>query len=144
MIEVFVEVAAGSVEKRRFDDQTLAYVGSLVVAVPYPFPYGFIPGTRSEDGDAVDCYVITERPLDVGSTVTCVPVGLLEQREDGEPDHKILAVLPGETASLAPAIETLRGFIRGVFAGFPDTNVELGELRGADAAEAHILARRSG
>ena len=94
-MRVFIENEAGSRRKNTYDEHTLAHLGSVEVSAAYPFPYGFVLGTRGGDGDAVDCFVLTESPLASGTTVECEPFGLLEQIEDGEIDHKVLAVLPG-------------------------------------------------
>lgn len=151
MIRVFIQAAAGSAEKHLHDEATFAPAGVLTLALPYPFPYGFVPGTRAEDGDCVDCYVLTARPLVVGQIVECEPVGLFEQLEDGAVDHKVLAVLAADlaadvaadpaAAARAPdpaAIAALRAFIVGVFAPYPEIRLELGRLLGADAARAHL------
>ncbi len=73
---------------------------TVEVSAAYPYPYGFVLGTTGGDGDAVDCFVLTETPLRSGSIVECEPVGLLEQIEDGGVDHKVLAVLAGAATGL--------------------------------------------
>ncbi len=102
-MRVFIENEAGSRRKNIYDERTLAHLRSVEVSAAYPFPYGFVLGTISGDGDAVDCFVLTETPLRSGTIVECEPVGLLEQIEDGEIDHKVLAVLPGTDARLDAA-----------------------------------------
>ena len=57
-------------------------------------------GTRAADGASVDCYLITHASLLAGTLVECEPIGLLEQDEDGELDHKVLAALPGQHIEL--------------------------------------------
>ncbi len=128
-IKVLIEVAAGSCERQRYDEKTLAYRDSHTLPRPYPYPYGFIPGTRAEDGGAVDCYVLTQDPLEPGSLVTCEPVGLLELDEGDERDDKVLATLPGEVVELGEhLLATLRDFIEGIFAQFPEANVQVGRI----------------
>jgi inorganic pyrophosphatase len=143
MIRVFIEAATGSREKRVYDGTTLVHLDTRTLVEPYPFPYGFVLETQSEDGDNVDCYVITSRALAVGDIVECEVAALLEQREDREVDHKVLAIFPDEAAGIAgEALATLQRFIRAVFAAFPDTELDLGPLRDAAAARAHLAARR--
>ena len=78
-------------------------------------------GTIGGDGDAVDCFVLTETPIASGTVIECEPVGLLEQIEDGKTDHKVLAVLRDAPARFdAAAIAVLRIFIAGVFAHVPE------------------------
>jgi len=100
MIEVFVDVEAGSRDKKLYDEQTHQYRETRRVMLPYPFPYGFVLGTRCDDGEGVDCYILTSDRLEAGTVVNCRPVGLLEQTEGQEIDHKVLATLPGQSADL--------------------------------------------
>ena len=136
-ISVVVQVAAGSRERRLYDEKTLEYLGARKVLLPYPYPYGFIVGTTSEDGDGdnVDCYIITGEALRAGSIVECEPVGLLEQMEGDEVDHKVLARLPGQDVALDQALlEELRSFIAGLDAQFPEVAFKIGRILPREAA----------
>ena len=135
MIEVVIQVEAGSRDKRLYDEKTLEYKGTRQASLPYPYPYGFIIGTSSEDGDNIDCYVITEKTLKAGAIVECEPIGLLEQEEGDEFDHNILAAIPGQDVVLDEALlEELRTFISGIFARFPDLTVKVGRILPKEAA----------
>ena len=139
MIKVCIEAEAGSREKHRYDENTLEHVGAGHVSRPYPFPYGFILGTRTADGECVDCYLITGEPLIPGSVVECEPIGLLEQVEDGEIDHKVLAAMPGHQIELdKELLQKLQDFIYAVFSEFPDVTVRVGRLLPREAAVNHI------
>ncbi len=74
--------------------------------------------------------------------VECEPVGLLEQVEDGEVDHKVLAVLPGETFALSQAEPALRAFVGSVFAHVPGKRMTIGRLLDRQAAEAYLRTCR--
>ena len=100
MIKVLIQVEAGSRDRRLYNEKTLEFKGTRRVSVPYPYPYGFIIGTMSDDGENLDCYVISRDRLMAGSIVHCEPIGLLEQVEGDEVDHKILAAMPGQAVSL--------------------------------------------
>ena len=142
-MQLFVEAEAGSRERQRFDEQTLAPRDSEIVARPYPYPYGFLIGTRAADGDCVDCYLITPEPVAARTVVECVPVGLLLHEEDSEPDHKVLAVLPGRHTSLNEGLlDELRQFIEEMFAAYPAVRVRVGPLLPRAAAEAHLRQSR--
>lgn len=142
-IEVFIAVEKGSRERHLYDETTLEHKGCRQISLPYPYPYGFILGTRAEDGDNVDCYVITNDPLRHGRAVECLPVGLLEMEEDGEDDRKVLAALPGQDVTLDQALlETLRDFIYGVFAHFPEITVHVGRILPAPDACRYIQAHQ--
>ena len=143
MIKVCIEVEAGSCNRHRYNEKTLEYQGTRRIARPYPYPYGFILGTRAADGDSVDCYLITHDRVKAGTIVECEPIGLLEQDEDGEVDHKVLAALPGQEVEVGQGLlQELRDFIYAVFAPFPDVCVRVGRLLPCEAALPHIQACR--
>jgi inorganic pyrophosphatase len=143
MIRVFIQAAAGSVDKHEYDETTLEHRGIHKLVEPYPFPYGFVLDTQSEDGDNVDCYVITTRPLAVGDIVECEAMAMLEQFENDDVDHKVIATLPDEALAITTKVlDTLQRFIVAVFAAFPATKLALGPLHDAAVARAHLEARR--
>ncbi len=61
-------------------------------AMALPLDYGFIPQTRSEDGDHLDGIVLLDDPAYPGIMVPCRPVGVLYMVDSGEKDEKIIAV----------------------------------------------------
>ena len=100
-------------------------------------------GTRSSDGDCVDCFVLTAASLSSGTIVECDPIGLLEQVEDGEVDHKVVAMLIGERIVLDDAVvASFKRFITGVFAHLSGKRIEIGRLLSRSHAEAYIHACR--
>ena len=138
-MRVFIENEAGSSRKNSYDERTLTLVGSAEVSEAYPYPYGFVLGTKSGDGDAVDCFVLTKEPLKSGTMVECEPIALLEQIEDGEIDHKVLAVRPGGDARIDDtAIAALKRFAAGVFAHVPGKRMQVGRVLGRAAAEEFV------
>lgn len=140
-IRVFVQNQAGSDVKHLHDERTLTLRDTTRVSRPYPWPYGFIPGTWADDDCCVDAFVITSRPLATGDIVTCEPFGLLEQIEDGEVDHNVLAVPVGEAAPEAAAVQgVLTEFIQHVFDHVEGKAMQVGRLLGRAEAEAHIAA----
>ena len=143
MIKMLVQVEAGSRDKNLYDEKTLEYKGESRISLPYPYPYGFVIGTNAADGDNVDCYLITQEKIKRGSIVECEPIGLLEQIEDGQVDHKVLAALPGEAVEASPELlEELGNFIYAVFAGFPEVSIRIGEILSQEEALAHIQEYR--
>ena len=139
MIQVFIEAEAGSRNKNRYDENTLEYKETGQVSKPYPYPYGFILGTRGPDGDSVDCYILTKDSLRAGTIVECEPIGLLEQNEGEEIDHKVLAALPGQEIELDSKLrKELSDFIYATFSEFPEVNVHVGRILSQEAALRHI------
>ena len=138
-MRVFIENEAGSRTKNLYDDVTFAPRGSTQVSLPYPYPYGFVIGTVGGDGDAVDCFVLTDSELASGDIIDCDPVGFLEQVEDGEIDHKVLAVPADEHRVLDDATVTqVKAFIGGVFAHVAGKQMETGRLLGSAEAHAYV------
>jgi inorganic pyrophosphatase len=136
---MLIQVTAGSSDRNIYNERTLEYLATRHGSRPYPYPYGFIVGTSAEDGDCVDCYLITSDRLTAGAIVECEPVGLLLQDEDGEIDHKILAVLPGQDAALGPELlQELQEFICAIFAVYPDMKVRVGPILPREAALQHL------
>ena len=139
MVKVLIQVGRGHTDRRIYNEHTLEYLQTSSGRHPYPYPYGFIPGTRTDDDACVDCYIITHEPLEAGSIVECEPMGLLEQHEGDEVDHKILAVLPGEHIELnQEVVETLRNFIYTIFSSAPVSSIKIGELLPREQALQHI------
>lgn len=58
--------------------------------------YGFIPQTRSEDGDHLDVLIMSRYPLHVGITAEVRVLGVMNMVDDGENDHKIIAVIDSD------------------------------------------------
>jgi inorganic pyrophosphatase len=130
MIQVFIQSIAGSCERRIYDEETLVYQRTRHTVLPHPYPYGFIPGTLAEDGDCLDCFVITRRSLEFGARVECEPLGLLEMKENGDRDHKVLAALKGEMVEVNDALlGELSVFLQGIFSQYPESRLEIGGIR---------------
>ena len=145
MLQMMVQVARGSRVRKLYDERILKYRRTQRIARPYPYPYGFIIGTRAEDGDCVDCYLITKDKVTSGTIVDCEPVGLLLQYEGSEIDHKILAVLPGQQAALGPELlQELQEFIYAIFASHHDMRIGVGPILPREAALDHLQNFGSG
>ena len=145
MIKVLIQVAGGSSHRRIYDERTLEHKGTRQGSLPYIYPYGFILGTKSEDGDSVDCYIITRESLEAGSIVECEPIGLLEQDEDGEIDHKVLASLPNQHMEVTQElVQEMREFIHRLFAVYPEMHVTVGNILSRVEALRHIQENHEG
>jgi len=134
-MKVFIENEAGSFVKHIHDEKALELKATVKVSRAYPFPYGFVLDTTGEDGDNVDCFVLCDRPLNTGDIVDCEPVALMEQIEDGEIDHKILANLVDAPKSLDQiGKQTLIEFATHVFEHIPGKRMKIGQFLGREAA----------
>lgn len=141
-IRVFIEAERGSSERGLYG-KDCRLRGRRKLLSPYPCAYGFVLGTTAEDGDGVDCYVVADSALREGETASCVPIGLIEQFEGEEVDHKVVARLSGEAAEpgrdFAGEIER---FIHAIFKAYPEVAVSLSGLLPAERAIEHLESRR--
>ena len=97
-IEVLVEIPRGSRNKYEFDKERGVFFLDRVLysSVHYPTDYGYIPGTLSEDGDALDALVVVQEPTFPGCHILARPIGVLDMNDEKGRDHKILAVPLGD------------------------------------------------
>ena len=91
---VVVEIPRGSHNKYEVDKESGLIKLDRVnySAAHYPCDYGFVPQTLWDDGDAMDVIVLTTNPIPPGILVSVRAVGIMEMTDDGESDHKIIAV----------------------------------------------------
>lgn len=64
----------------------------LHTAMYYPANYGFIPHTLSQDGDPLDCLVVSQTPVWPGVVIPARPIGALLMEDEHGIDEKIIAV----------------------------------------------------
>jgi inorganic pyrophosphatase len=97
-LQVIVESPRGSTLKLKYDPKNSVFTISraLPVGLAYPFDWGFIPGTRADDGDPVDALVVHESPTYPGVLLTCRILGMvsLSQVQDGkrEQNDRVIAL----------------------------------------------------
>jgi inorganic pyrophosphatase len=90
---VVVEIPAHSRNKYEFDEDLGVIKLDRVnyAAMAHPYDYGFIPETRSEDGDHLDAMIIGTTVFP-GCVVEVRPIGVLNKIDDGETDKMVLCV----------------------------------------------------
>jgi inorganic pyrophosphatase len=93
VVNAAIEIPMGSSNKYEFSLRSGAMFLDRVLYSPlyYPFDYGWIPGTLSEDGDPLDILVMVTHPTFPGCVVPARPVGALRMHDEHGPDTKILA-----------------------------------------------------
>ena len=93
-INVFIEIPKGSNIKYEFDEEenVIKVDRILYTAMFYPFNYGFIPETLEEDGDPLDCLVVTYDTFVPGVLIRVRPIGVLITEDEEGVDRKIIAV----------------------------------------------------
>lgn len=98
VVEIVVEIPRGSRNKYEFDETSRVFRLDRVLssAVYYNFDYGFIEGTRADDGDHTDALLIIDEPTFTGCHVWARPIGGLEMRDEKGFDFKTLCVAIGD------------------------------------------------
>ncbi len=93
-INVIIEIPAGNRNKYEYDEDLHIIKVDRVgyTAMAHPYDYGFIPQTRSEDGDHLDAFVILNPSVFPGCLVEARPIGVVMLRDDGEMDEKVICV----------------------------------------------------
>jgi inorganic pyrophosphatase len=94
IVNGIIEISRGGHNKYEYDPELGLFELDRVLysAVHYPAAYGFIPGTRAEDGDPVDILVITGEQPFTGCLIEARPVGLFRMGDEKGADEKILSV----------------------------------------------------
>ncbi len=98
ILEVVVEIPSGSRNKYEYDERAgvMRLDRVLSSAVFYNFDYGFIEGTRADDGDHTDAMILLGEPTFPGCRIWARPVGGLRMRDDKGEDFKVLCVALGD------------------------------------------------
>jgi inorganic pyrophosphatase len=54
---------------------------ALLLGLTYPYDWGFIPSTSSEDGDPIDALILHDTATAPGLVLKCKVIGVLEAQE---------------------------------------------------------------
>ncbi|MFH0987172.1 MAG: inorganic diphosphatase [Candidatus Micrarchaeota archaeon] len=108
-VNAVIEVPKGSSNKYEYDAKENCFKldRALHSAVFFPFDYGFIPGTKSIDGDALDIMVLTEQPTFTGCVIKSRVIGLFEMEDESGTDYKIVAVPASDVEPRLKEIKTV-------------------------------------
>ena len=90
--DIIIEIAKGGHIKYEYDKEKNIIVCDRILHTPmkYPFNYGFIPNTLSEDGDPLDAVILMDDPLVPGCIIKCNILGYLDTKDDSGIDPKII------------------------------------------------------
>ncbi|GDX62113.1 inorganic pyrophosphatase [Candidatus Levyibacteriota bacterium] len=93
-VNVFVEIPKDGNIKYEIDKESgVIFVDRfLYTAMSYPFNYGFVPNTLSDDGDALDVLVLSDQKVMPGVIIPSKIIGVLEMEDEEGLDAKVLAV----------------------------------------------------
>lgn len=93
-VNVVIEIPNGSIEKIEYDKDQRKFVVDRVLSsnLAFPFNYGFVPETWSDDNDPLDVAIISSQSYPTGSQVETKIVGLLSTTDQAGGDSKLIAV----------------------------------------------------
>lgn len=87
LITAIVETPKGSAQKYDYDEKNKWFKLKKIMpaGMVFPFDFGFIPGTKGEDGDPLDIIIISELQSFPGCAMDCRIAGCIiaEQTEKG-------------------------------------------------------------
>lgn len=89
-IDIVVETPGGSPQKFNYDPKMgfFRLKKMLPVGMVFPYDFGFIPGTKGEDGDPLDVLIVAEFSSFPGCIISCRLIGGIKaiQSEKGKED----------------------------------------------------------
>lgn len=93
-IKVFIEIPEGSLVKYERDEETGMLMADRILHTPmaFPFNYGFVLGSKGQDGDPTDIVLLTSERLVPGVGVKAQLIGMLEMEDEEGIDTKLIAV----------------------------------------------------
>lgn len=82
-VNVIIETPKGSQNKYVYDEAMKIFKlkKTLPLGMTFPFDFGFVPNTKSGDGDPLDVLVIMEEPAFAGCMVKCRVIALLKAKQ---------------------------------------------------------------
>ena len=94
IINTIVEIPKDTNTKYEYDPSSglVKLDRCLISSLQYPANYGFIPNTKSEDGDPVDVLIFNSAPLHPLTLVEVRVLGALMTYDHGKKDYKVLGV----------------------------------------------------
>jgi inorganic pyrophosphatase len=93
-LNIFIENPKGTSNKYELDKESgrIMLDRALYSSVFWPFEYGFIENTLSEDGDPLDAVVLVNEPTFPGCVIPSKIIGMLNMEDESGIDYKIIAV----------------------------------------------------
>ncbi|HTD56390.1 MAG TPA: inorganic diphosphatase [Silvibacterium sp.] len=106
-----VETPRGCRNKYKFDEQTGRMKLSKVMpeGMMFPYDFGFIPDTQSEDGDPLDILILSDASTFPGCQLDCRLIGVIKanQREKGEEKRNDRVIAVAEASVLYASVNEI-------------------------------------
>ncbi len=90
-IRVVIESPRGATVKLKYDPDLGAMSVSrpLPLGLAYPFDWGFVPGTRAQDGDPLDALVYWDVSSYPGVVVPCRAIAVVRLEQDSKTNGRV-------------------------------------------------------
>ena len=91
-IDVVIETPKGSAQKYDYDPKTHFFRMKKILpsGMVFPYDFGFIPGTKGEDGDPLDAIVISEFNSFPGVVIKCRIIGGIKAEQSDGSSKKMI------------------------------------------------------
>ena len=154
-VAVTIETPRGSRNKLKYDPDKRMYKLSKILpeGMVFPYDFGFVDGTKAEDGDPLDVLVLTDDPLFPGCLVDCTMIGVIEaeQEQEGKKGRNDRVIAVAKASLLYSEIKDLAGLNRTVLKQIEEFFVNYQKVRGVKVDilgeggpdKAHELLRRT-
>ena len=92
-LRIVIDTPKGNRNKYKWDEKLELFRLTKVLPPGFAFPwnYGFLPRTRSQDGDPLDAIVLMEEPAFCGCVIFARPRAILRMESDGDRNDRIVA-----------------------------------------------------
>lgn len=120
LIDVIIETPKGSVQKYVYEPHTKLFKLKklLPVGMAFPYDFGFVPGTKGEDGDPLDVVVLWEFGSFPGCSMECRLIGAIkakQKEENGKEIRNDRFIAVPEVSNIYADIKKLSDFPKNVF-----------------------------
>jgi inorganic pyrophosphatase len=155
-VAVIIESPKGSAYKYNYEPENkcIKLAKVMPAGLVFPFDFGFIPGTKGEDGDPLDVIVISEVESFPGCCMDCRIIGAItanQTEKDGETVRNDRYLAIPEVSQLFEEINSIahlpEGIIRQIEYFFENYNEQAGKkfevLERLDAEDAYQITQKS-
>ena len=98
VLRIVIDTPKGSRNKYKWDEALGLFRLTKVMPPGFAMPwnYGYLPKTRSGDGDPLDAIVLMEEPAFCGAVILARARAVLRMEQDGDGNDRIIASPVGE------------------------------------------------
>lgn len=134
LVDAIIDTPGNCRYKMKLDNERGLYKVSYLLppGLVFPYNFGFIPGTKGEDGDALDVVVVMEESLPCGMMVSARIVGVLEakQTQNGETLRNDRFIAVAECSHRFRSVKDLRDLDSRIMAEIEQFFVTYNRFRG--------------